>query len=327
MCNCGLKLDQLASQSKENKVTLKEWAQESLTLVNKLMETGEYADPIQRLTENEDLSAFAKLLLLRGEPLTFSNKGKYGKDLLMSTAADPISFCAELTENQELIDTLIDIGIIDKVNESNQTYWTAPLLRDLVMRHLYPIKIVTRDQPPLREDQSIDFEVLLRKALCLLTPEIILSGYVQNVASPSEHVFQAELYAAFCGLLASTTYSTYPEARDMDKKLGRQRLDILLANSTKIVIELKVNAITPNEIAKGVKQAWRYGKALEASQTILLNFVPATSLLPNNFNILFPQRYQDVRTIHVVFDQKFSEVELRYAVANSMFSEILKLCE
>ncbi len=241
----------------------------------------------------------------------------------MSTAADP-SLCAELTENQKSIDTLIDIGIIEKVNESNQTYWTAPLLRDLVMRHLYPIKIVTRDQPPLKEDQSIDFEVLLRKALCLLTPEIILSGYVQNVSSPSEHVFQAELYAAFRGLLASTTYSTYPEARDKNK-LGRQRLDILLANSTKIVVELKVNATTAKQIAEGAKQAWRYGRALEASQTILLNFVPKTSPLPNNFNNLFP-RCQDVRTIHVIFDKMFSKVELRYAAAQgSMFSEILKL--
>ncbi len=179
----------------------------------------------------------------------------------------------------------------------------------MVLQHVYPKK---EGLPRLAPDSILDngclrMEVLLEKALPLLDRDVVFSLYTQNSSSwPSEYVFQAELYSTLRALLSSTTYKVLPEAKDRNK-LGRRRVDILLINSRKVVIELKANLTTEQGFRKAARQAASYGRALQAQQTIVLNFVPAGASLPSSSASLFPLS-ESVTTFHVLLNKGFADI-------------------
>lgn len=222
---------------------------------------------------------------------------------------------SELVDKREQLDQLIDLGLLERPTADNWIEWTAPVIRDMVLQHVYPKKDLTRrPSASILIDGHLRMEALLEQTLPLLDQEILCSNYVRNRSScPSEYVLQAELYSVLRELVGSTTYKVLPEAKDR-KKLGRRRIDLLLVNSTKVVIELKVNLTTAHGLAKAVRQALNYGRALGAQQTILLNFVPSAASLPSAAASLFPKS-DEVTTFHVLFTDGFVDLTMLLAPA------------
>jgi hypothetical protein len=281
LSRCGWELSVLEKPG-VSKITLVDWLERAVNLPTQLLNYGEYYTPLNQLSQNEELRSFTIDLLQRDDPFVLQS--------------------AELSEKQQQLEQLIDLGLLEQPMADNSVGWTAPIIRDLVLQHLYPKKALVRPSSSILIGQRLHMEALLEQALPLLDQEILLSTYVRNVSRcPSEYVLQAELYSALRELVGYTTYKVLPEAKDRKKLGSHRRIDLLLVNSTKVVIEIKVNLRTEKSLRKAAMQARTYGQALRAQQTILLNFVPSDASLPQDSASLFPSS-KAVTTFHVLFN-------------------------
>ncbi len=59
-------------------------------------------------------------------------------------------------------------------------------------------------------------------------------------------------------LVGSTAYNVVPEAKDT-KTLSHRHINLLLATSPKVVIEIKANLMTEIDLSKAASQALKYG--------------------------------------------------------------------
>jgi len=292
LSRCGWELSVLEKPG-ISQITLVDWLERAVNLPTQLLNYGEYYTPLNQLSQNEELRSFTIGLLQRDDPFVLQSN--------------------ELSEKRQQLDQLIDLGLLEQPGADNSVGWTAPIIRDLVLQHLYPKKALVCPSSAIVMGERLDMEALLEQALLLLDQEILFSTYVRKVSQcPSEYVFQAELYSALRELVGSTTYKVLPEAKDRKKLGSRRRIDLLLVNSTKIVIEIKVNRRTKKSLNKAAIQARTYGQALKAQQTILLNFVPSNASLPQDSESLFPYP-RAVTTFHVLFTDAFGDLTMLLA--------------
>jgi len=186
----------------------------------------------------------------------------------------------QFTLSVEISQELIDYGVFTFVNEeASQTKlrWTSNLLKEFIIHYAIIIKTALPSAPIL--EKKLDYSSLF-----------LLIGQSSEVASlarydqeefgldPLEAAFHAEFYRILKGIFLSTPWPQYMTPTHYviyEGRLGvrRRRMDLLLLNSEKVVVEVKMlrKGKSPEAIIQdGIIQAHDYAQNIGASRVYLL---------------------------------------------------------
>jgi hypothetical protein len=204
------------------------------------------------------------------------------------------------SDNRLEFDHLLQMGVLIH-DTKGELRFSSEMMRQVCM-----------EAQPIREiDQVISendpFE-LLSVSLRWMRPSVIGHTLVANQQSPSEAVFQFELYASMRGLLQKhkCPRKVLAEAREVG---DRRRLDITISNGKTYGFELKANKLTAAEIEAAVEQADGYRRILNIDTMFVVNFVPRGHALRDVYLI---DGYAEIKVIHVCFPDSFHEYELHF---------------
>ncbi|KAF1335414.1 hypothetical protein FI667_g1059, partial [Globisporangium splendens] len=197
-------------------------------------------------------------------------------------------------------DRLLRMGILIE-GKRGTLLFSSEMMRRVCME-AQPVRVI--NQVAFGEDP---FE-LLCLSLQFMKPSIVGNHRVTNRESPSEAVFQFELYASIRSILHTSkcSRSVLAKARDPGDK---RRLDIIISNGVTYGYELKSNKLTKAEIESAVKQAEDYRHLLAIDKMFMVNFVPRSRALDDVYQI---EGYPDIKIIHVCFPASCDEYELKY---------------
>jgi hypothetical protein len=186
------------------------------------------------------------------------------------------------------------------------------------------VRRICLEAVPLREISEAVYTddplQLLMLSLRFINPETIKHNFVQNKESPSEAVFQFELYSSIRGIFKK--YSVSPiyllaEARGLT---DQKKLDILITNGKKHGYELKSNQRRESEIKAAVEQANGYREKLKLDSIFLVNFVPRNGTCAEIYKV---RSFPRVNIIYVRFPDTCDEFEVRYQVGRKKLSQIV----
>lgn len=244
--------------------------------------------------------------------------GQSDWDLLCLLLKDGVrGSSAELVTSR---DKLLRMGVvIAGARDPTKLEFSSEMMRRLCLEALpiREIRVVATADDPLEL-----FVVSLR----FVNPESIRHVLVKNKLSPSESVFQFELFASIRGIFMTNNISdknVLAEARD-PHDTGNQRLDIIVTNGVKYGYELKADKLTQTEITAAVEQADGYRELLNITSMFMVNFVPrGHSLRPPVYSV---EGYPDVKIVHVFFPDTCDEFTLEYEGANGVMESRTVRC-
>ncbi|CAG8446562.1 14403_t:CDS:2 [Funneliformis mosseae] len=301
--------------SRKSNVLLKHWKKyASENLINRLVHTSTFVRMLDKLnhlhkSQSQLVTAARKLL----------------------TTYLYHTFLAEPTLNVlPAVDYLIAIGIFIR-NEDNDIVFSSPIIRHLcferfiIIQHKYNTSNILEFFSP--DNGSVKILILLQHAVKLLHPQTLIAQEVQNCRKIAEYIVHFELYANIRHIIQAlndemthmfgyvwNTFSVLLEAK-YSAKMRQQRLDLLIYNSKRFAIELKVDSTSENEVYDAISQLEDYADAMDADESYLIIY---TKNLPN----IYKQIAMLTQFIIIWLVNKEGQRKLDFVIANQEIIEI-----
>ncbi|KAI8998009.1 hypothetical protein BC832DRAFT_249178 [Gaertneriomyces semiglobifer] len=213
------------------------------------------------------------------------------------------------SEDSETIDLLQEAGIAQR-RAGGRLALSSPYMKMLLLSLLFDDIHPVQQVLPTLPSGALDPYGILTLAIRLIDASVISSAFTANRESPSESVFQVELYTALrkLGKGGDVKFKTFAEVKKSDSG-SEQRLDLMLRSDDINFggFELKVNKLKRKEIIDAAKnQAENYRVYHDIRAMFLVNFVPEGHRMDKGL----PAKIGDVNIIYVTHDHAFRNVRI-----------------
>jgi hypothetical protein len=175
------------------------------------------------------------------------------------------------------------LGILSADKYKYGYSFTCPLILDVISKYYYPRIIPSNEQYALKEIDGCLLAPAIINGIKYFHQHIITDKLVANKYSFAEAIIQGELYAILRDLVAYPDYHVLCETRVTENR--REAYDIWIKNGTEYGLELKVAAVSEEDIKDTIQQAIKYSQTRKPKEMYLINFYPDSSHIINPFPV------------------------------------------
>jgi Crinkler effector protein N-terminal domain/ATPase family associated with various cellular activities (AAA) len=214
-------------------------------------------------------------------------------------------------DDTDTADELLQMGVLLESEHDGSLVFVSEVMRRVCLETL-PIREISHI---LTNENPLE---LLAVSLRFMKPEAIRHIHASNRQSPSEAIFQFELYASIRGILKSKIFANRHVLAEARRVEDRRQLDIIVFfYGVKHGYELKVNQLTRKAITDAAAQADGYRKLLQIDEMLLVNFVHNGHQIDPVYQI---DAYPKVQIVHVRLSDSFDEYTMHFEGAQEVES-------